>query len=284
MKSREEIAQSLREVKNLPTLPDTAMKVLRMSEDPDVSPKSLADTVERDPAIATRMLKLVNSPYFGVRGTVTSIHQALVFLGVSNLRNLVLATSAADLFNQQGVIGSFARRDLWVHSMSTALAARELARRLRAGDPEVAFTAGLIHDVGKVVLDKFFHPDFERIIILMDKHHSSMLDAESAVMGMDHAEIGYYLTQRWSLPEVLQDAVGYHHSPRHATKDQRLAALIGYADQVVRNLKLGNGGGEAPELSDEFEAVLPLGDKTIESLATELSEVIPEQLGALSNW
>ena len=90
--------------------------------------------------------------------------------------------------------------------------------------------------------------------------------------------------RRWSLPDVLQDAVGFHHSPRHATKDQRLAALIGYADQVVRNLKLGNGGGEPPALNEEFEVVLPLGEFSIEQLSEDLSKVIPEQLGALSNW
>ena len=123
MKSREEISQVLREIKTLPTLPDVAARVMQLSEDPEVSPKAVAEAVERDPAIATRLLKLVNSPYFGVRGTITSIQQALVFLGVSNLRNLVLSSSVMDLFNQDGEVGSFERRGLWVHSRATALAA-----------------------------------------------------------------------------------------------------------------------------------------------------------------
>ncbi len=283
MKSREEISQTLRDIKNLPTLPDVAARVMRLSEDPDVSPKQMADTVETDPAIATRLLKLVNSPYFGIRGTVNSIPQALVFLGVSNLRNLVLSTCVMDLFGQDGQVGSFVRRDLWVHSMATAVAARELSRTMRVTDPEIAFTAGLIHDVGKVVLDQFFHDDFIKIVKLMDEHNAVMIDSEIAILGIDHAEIGHYLTQRWSLPEVLQDAVGYHHSPRDAQKNQKLPALIGYADQVVRILKIGNGGGELPILDAEFEAVLPLPDGGLDKLCEDLGEQLAVQVESISS-
>lgn len=281
MKSREEIAEILHGIKNLPTLPDVATRVLRLSEDPDVSQKEIADAVERDPAIATRLLKLVNSPYFGIRGTVTSIQQSLVFLGVSNLRNLVLSTSVMDLFSQEGEVGSYARRGLWVHSMATALAAREMSRKMRVSDAEVAFTAGLIHDVGKVVFDKYFHDDFKRVIELMDAHNAAMVDAESAVLGMNHAEVGLYLAHMWSLPEVLVDAVGCHHAPRSARKDPQLAALIGYADHVVRMLQLGNGGGEMPELGDQFQAVLPLPEGALEQMCEEFSESLEEQVDSL---
>jgi len=282
MRSREEISQVLREIKTLPTLPDVATKVMQLSEDPEVSPRAIAETVERDPAIATRMLKLVNSPYFGVRGTITSIQQALVFLGVSNLRNLVLSSSVMDLFSQDGEVGSFDRRGLWVHSIATALAARALSHRMRVGDPEIAFTAGLIHDVGKVVIDKHFHADFARIVELMDAHHAAMIDAETAVFGLDHAEVGHYLTQRWALPEVLQEAVGFHHTPRGATQHANIAALIGYADHVVRQLKLGNGGGETPQLDGEFEAVLPLPDGALDKLCEELADPLAEQVDSLA--
>lgn len=281
MKSREEIANVLREIKNLPTLPDVATKVIELSDDPDVSPKAIADAVERDPAIATRLLKLVNSPYFGIRGTVSSINQSLVFLGVSNLRNLVLSTCVMDLFNQEGEVGTYDRRGLWVHSMATAIAARELSKRMRVVDPEVAFTAGLIHDVGKVVLDKFFPNDFKRIVELMDAHHAAMIDAEAAVMGLTHADVGLHLAHNWSLPEILRDAIGCHHAPRSARKSPELAALIGYADRIVRELRLGNGGGESPDLDSQFDSVLPLPDGALDRLCEELSESLEEQVNAL---
>lgn len=283
MKTREEIAAILREVKNLPTLPDVAARVLELSEDPDVSPRTLADTVERDPAIATRLLKLVNSPYFGIRGTVVSIHQALVFLGVSNLRNLVLSTCVMDLFSKDGEVGSFSRSDLWLHSLATAITARELAKATRTGDPEVAFTAGLIHDVGKVVIDRYFHEEFTRIVQLMDTHHTVMVDAEIAVIGMDHAEVGYFLTQHWSLPTVLQEAVGFHHSPRRAAQHQKLAALIGYADHVVRELKQGNGGGQTPILDEEFASALPLEDGMLDAFRVDHGEKLIEHIEALTH-
>lgn len=278
MKSREEIAKVLQEIKNLPTLPEVATKVIQLSDDPDVSPRDLAELVERDPSIATRLLKLINSPYFGIRGTVTSVQQALVFLGVSNLRNLVLSSSVMDLFDTNGSVGSFSRRGLWEHSMAVGICARELAKRTHSCDPETAFTAGLIHDVGKVVLDRYFHSEFTRIVELMDQHGSSMIDAEVAVLGMDHCDVGLYLTQRWSLPKILQEAVGCHHHPRGAREHGTLAALTGYADSVVRQLDIGDGGGAAPELDDEFEAILPMSARDLAAFAEQLADSLQEQV------
>ncbi|MCL4304989.1 HDOD domain-containing protein [bacterium] len=280
MKTREDILKTLRDIRSLPTLPDSATRVLALADDPDSSHRSLADAVDSDPSIATRLLKLVNSPYFGIRGTVTSIQQALVFLGVSNLRNLVLSSSAMDLFSKDGEVGSFSRKDLWLHSLATAIAARELAKATRAADPEVAFTAGLIHDVGKVVIDRYFHDDFKRIIALMDTYHVPMLDAEAAVIGIDHSEVGRFLTERWSLPKVLQDSVGCHHEPRRATSDSKLAALIGYADHVARKLRLGQGGGEDPVLNDDYSAIVHLSSEDIDNFCLKTEDRIIEQIEA----
>jgi putative nucleotidyltransferase with HDIG domain len=282
MKSREEVLLTLRDLKSLPTLPDVAAKVLELSNNPDVSPKEIADTVERDPAIATRLLKLVNSPYYGIRGTMTSVHQSVTFLGVSNLRNLVLSTSVMDLFDQEVTVGSFSIKELWVHSLATACAARELCRIVRVGDPEVAFSAGLIHDIGKIVMDQYLHEDFQRIITLMDKHKASMVDAETAVLGVDHAEIGNILALRWALPEVLQETIGFHHAPAGAPTYKKIAALVGYADQVVRTLKLGNGGGVSPALCDDFGDVLPLEGGMLESFIDEMSDTLHQQVESLT--
>lgn len=116
----------------------------------------------------------------------------------------------------------------------------------------------------------------------MDKHNASMLDAETAVLGVDHAEIGNILALRWALPEVLQETIGYHHAPASAPTHKKVAALIGYADQVVRMLKLGNGGGESPLLCGDFEVVLPLEEGRLEEFADDVSETLHEQVDALS--
>ncbi|MCB1059357.1 MAG: HDOD domain-containing protein [Calditrichaeota bacterium] len=281
MKSREEVLQTLRDLKTLPSLPEVAAKVLELSNDSEVSPKSISDTVEKDPAIATRLLKLVNSPYYGIRGTMTSVQQSVIFLGVSNLRNLVLSTSVLDLFDQEVRVGSFSIKELWVHSLATACAARELCKELRLADPEVAFSAGLIHDIGKIVMDQHMHEDFQRVVSLMDRHNASMLDAETAVLGVDHAEIGYFLASRWSLPEVLQETIGFHHAPARATNHKQIAALVGYADHVVRTLKLGNGGGESPALAADFSVVLPLEDGKLEEFTENIEESLREQVQSL---
>jgi putative nucleotidyltransferase with HDIG domain len=281
MKTREQIAEILRDIKSLPTLPDVATQVLEMTENPDVSPRDLTDLVECDPAIATRLLRLVNSPFFGVRGTVTSVQQALVFVGVSNLRNLVLSTAVMELFDDNGSVGSFNRKDLWLHSVATAITARTLAKDLRLMDPEIAFTAGLIHDVGKVVIDRHFHDDFVRIIELLDAHQATMADVETAVLGLDHSEIGLFLAERWNLPEALREAVGFHHDPCHAPTQAQLAALVALADHLARELRVGTGGGMDPKISDDIFAAAKISAEDYEEVKTKLEETIEGQVGEL---
>jgi putative nucleotidyltransferase with HDIG domain len=281
MKDREQVASILREIKTLPTLPDVATRVLEMTQNPDVSPRELTEMVESDPAIATRLLKLVNSPFFGVRGTVTSVQQALIFVGVSNLRNLVLSTAVMDLFDTEGSVGSFNRKELWEHSIATAIAARFIARETRLLDPDIAFTAGLIHDVGKVVIDRHFREDFERIIQLVDSHKATMCDAETAVLGLDHSEVGLFLAERWNLPEPLREAIGYHHDPRRAPSQQQLAALINLADIMARKLKAGSGGGVDPKLTPDALQSAKMESDQFDELQVMLEDVLQTQLNEM---
>ncbi len=283
MKTREQVVEILREIKNLPTLPAVATRVMSMTEDPNCSQQELAQVVEQDPAIATRMLKLVNSPFYGIRGTVDNVKQALIFVGMSNVRNLVLSTSVMELFDDNGKVGSFNRKDLWLHSMSTAIAARTTAQVSRVVDPEVAFTAGLIHDVGKLIIDRYFHEDFERVIELVDAHKATMRDAENAVLGLNHSEIGAHLAQRWGLPAVLHDAIGFHHDPENAQTNKQLAALIGFSDVLARDLEVGTGGGETPKLTEHHLQLSGMSVDNLKELRGHLADDIEERVSQMAS-
>ncbi|MDD5088262.1 MAG: HDOD domain-containing protein, partial [bacterium] len=130
MNQREKVALALRDVKTLPTLPDVAVRLLESSDDPNVSMQTVSGIVEGDISLATRVLKLVNSSYFGIRHEVTGVHQAVMIIGMTNLRHLVLSSAVLDLFDREGVVGDFDRNEFWKHSVAVAVAARTLAQRL----------------------------------------------------------------------------------------------------------------------------------------------------------
>jgi putative nucleotidyltransferase with HDIG domain len=282
MKSREEVASVLRDIKSLPTLPVVTMKILQMSEDPNISLASVGEIVEKDPVIATRLLKLVNSPFYGVRREVTSIHQTLLILGFSSVKNLVLSSSVTDLFVSSDNAKGVNRRELWKHSIATAIAARTIAKRRRLADPEVAFTSGLIHDVGKVVIDSHFHEESEGIIQEMELTGEPMYVVESALLGVSHAEVGSYLAGRWNLPDILRSAVGFHHNPTEDSDGQSIASLIAVADKMARELGVGGGGGADPVIEEDVLSLCKLDLSLYEAIRDELNEEIHDQVGMLA--
>jgi putative nucleotidyltransferase with HDIG domain len=270
--NREEILNILRNIRNLPTLPDVVMEILRLCESPNSTTREIAKLVEKDPVLTTKVLKLVNSSYFGLSRELFSVNQALVLIGYNNLKNLILSASMLQVFSQDSQVGAFSRKALWKHSIGVAIAARFLANRYGAGDPEQAFVAGLIHDVGKVIIDWFFHSHFVQIIDLIDREQCWIRDAEQRVMQVTHEEVGSYLAARWNLPNILGDGIAYHHQPSKSREHAETASLVQLADILVRSLDVGYGGdNNVPELDEQVPEILSMNE-TPEGVLSELSE------------
>jgi len=282
MNQREKVALALRDVKTLPTLPDVAMRLLETSDDPNVSMQTISGIVEGDMSLASRVLKLVNSSYFGIRHEVTSVRQAVMIIGMTNLRHLVLSSAVLDLFDREGAVGDFDRGEFWKHSIAVAVATRALAQRLRTADSEVAFTAGLLHDMGKVVVDRYLHADFAKIVAAMSRDHQPMTDAEIEVLGVNHAEIGQHLAARWSLPEILRESVGYHHAPQDAPTHGTLAAVVSVADAMARRLGVGRGGGADHVVDEATLNLCGLDPQKLEAITSELGDVLETQVSEVT--
>lgn len=280
MNVRERVAHVLRDVRNLPTLPDVAVQLLDMGENPSASMREMALLMERDVALAARVLRLVNSPFFGMQREVTSIQQALMILGTENLRNLVLSGAMLDLFDREGAVGSFHRGEFWKHCIAVGTVSRIIALRKRAMNPQIAFTAGLIHDMGKLVIDRHLHPEFRQVMAIVDGESVIMLNAEERILGVSHAEIGQYLAARWNLPDVLREAVGFHHSPVQAGIAADMAAAVGVADYLARVLKVGAGGGPDPELPAAHLPLCGMDHEELHDIRTELAETLDEQISS----
>ncbi|MCX6600604.1 MAG: HDOD domain-containing protein [bacterium] len=282
MNSREKIAHALRNIRSLPTLPDVAVRLLEMGESPTASMRDLARWIEKDTALAARVLKLVNSSFFGVAREVSSVRHALMILGMAHLRNLVLSSAVSNLFDREGQVGGFSRREFWKHCVAVAGAARTIAALRGIMDPETAFTAGLIHDIGKLVMDRYLHEDFVKVVARLEDPDLTMTAAEIEVLGVHHGEIGHHLVAYWNLPEVLCMAVGFHHEPEMAPQHSSAAALVGLADALVRQLRIGSGGGADHPLSEHALALCGLSLPQFEDMQRDLEEELEEQVDVLA--
>ena len=236
--ARENLSQHLREVMarhKIPSPPLVVTRVLRMLKDPDFGVRQLSRVISDDPSLASRTLALSRSPRYGLRRPPQTVHEAILVLGLQTLRNVVLATAAQSFLARNSKIA----RKLWSHSLAAALAARMLARRSGFADSELAFLAGLLHDVGEMVL---LHGDprgFEQIIEDVQLDKVSLVDKEKEVYAFDHASIGVALLEFWNIDAQISDAVLRHHERDGKPEAQSLKTILRMADHLCHRADLG---------------------------------------------
>lgn len=224
----------------LPTLPAVFDGLLRMLDDPSTSTRRLSQALSRDQVLTARLLKTANSAFYGFPQKVSTTSLALIVLGLDATRDVVLATSVMETFRKTRQDGRFDMVKFWDHSLAVGVAARELARKLRWESPGEVFTAGLLHDIGQVVLHEH-HPDlFQQVAHRVKTEHLDILAVELDVLGATHPQVGGWLCRHWNLPSSLCDAVEFHHDPGACKGDnQPLAALVALADNFAHQTDTG---------------------------------------------
>lgn len=213
-------------VKSIPTLPTVLTELSRRMEDPKTSSDDLAQVILQDQAISSKVLKLVNSPFYGYSGRITTINQGIVILGFNAIKNLVLSTSVIEAFKGAQSSESFRADLLWVHSAAVAGAAKLLAERSGGADPEEAFVAGLLHDIGKMLL-WLSEPKLLTGCIAASKAHRIPLgDVERKVLGFGDNELAAVLAEKWKFPVSLKEALHWRLHPEYAGVHTPLASCI----------------------------------------------------------
>jgi putative nucleotidyltransferase with HDIG domain len=237
---REEILSA---VDTVPALPAAALKVLDLLKDPDVSVTDLRRTMEMDPGLTSNILRLANSVYFGGRGQIDNVGAAFVRLGMRRVAQVVIMTALAPTAKKAMRGYDLPAGDFLRHSLMVGLGAEELSRALELTPPAHTFTAGLVHDIGKIVLSTYVEVDAAPIIKLAFDEEMPFHQAEREVLGVDHQEVGAALLNSWNLPDALVSAVRFHHEPDLLPEgDEALVCgLVHVADQLARMSGIGAG-------------------------------------------
>jgi putative nucleotidyltransferase with HDIG domain len=274
-----QVTEILDDIEGLPTLPVVAQQILKLISMPRSNMNQIAAVIARDQAISARVVRLVNSAFFGLSKRISSIQHAIVILGLNTVKNLVLGVSVVKAFEEDNS-SIFDRDRFWLHTFSTAQCAKLLAAELKIRDTEDFFIGGLLHDIGILVLDQFFHEEFVRILDRSLQEGNSFLSAEQQVLGTSHGDIGAYLGAKWKLPQFLLDTMAYHDRPGQipTDHDNPVPRVVHAADVLTRNSEIGRFLPRYNDGDDNPADVLGIPDGRLDEITNEVSSEARELL------
>ncbi len=280
------VEKAIASIGDLATLPEVTIKIIEIVEDPKSTARDLHEVIKNDPALSVKVLKVVNSAFYGLPGQVASVDRAIILLGLSAVKNIAIAASIARLFKGSRISEHFSASDLWRHSVAVAVVARTLARL--APHPAMAdeiFVAGLIHDLGTLIERQAYPDQFSEVIDTCLENGSNFLACEREIIGADHQAFGVALTTKWKFPRHLRAAVGFHHNPESLSPELRnMAGLIQIADVMVCEEQIGfylTAHGET--VTDEMLTSLQLTREQLEEARSSLPELMGEAEATLSS-
>ncbi|UCF93854.1 MAG: HDOD domain-containing protein [Desulfobacterales bacterium] len=268
---RPDLSKMMVGVQDLPTLPRTVLKITELVNDPKSSARDLARIITDDQVLTARLLKLVNSSFYGFPQRIATVTGAIVLLGFDAIRNLLLTTSVFDLFAHKYKKARLNQEKFWDHSLGCAVGSKVIGNHIRQDKVEELFVSGLLHDIGKIVAMMYLPEEFARVMALVTEQNILMTAAEEAVLGYTHAEIGQALAERWNLPPKLAHVIAHHHHPRAAGRFTLEAAVVHLADIFCRALNLGCGGdAKIPPLDKDAWEILRIKTSAIEPMMAEI--------------
>ncbi len=272
------LEQLVEAVNDLPALPHVVVQVMKLSEDPDSTAQDINNVLTQDQSMTARVLRLANSAFYGFPRRISTVTDAVVLLGFRTIRSIVLAASVSEILNQE--IGGYALEpgELWRHSQSSAIAARIIAKRIKYPAVDVAYTAALLHDIGKVILNSYMKEAYYEVVEKVENTNIPFNEAEMAVMGYDHAQAGARVAEKWNLPPELVEAIMLHHEPEKATINKKLTAIVHVADIISVTMGIGVGvDGMLYSISSEAMELLGISEIDIESIISEMADVVSDQ-------
>lgn len=263
----------LDDITTLPTLPTIMINAINIAFDPNSHVDDLYKLLRNDPAITAQILRVVNSSYYGTSRTIESLKTALVILGMDEVVSIVTAVSMADTLQELQYAEAFDLREFWIHSVMVGEIAHAMMQHVRMPRDAEMFTAGLLHDIGSILLATHFPEDYTQVRNKAIEDQKPIHFIEQEVLGFDHARIGEYLATRWNLPDNLVHAIRYHHEPDQAENPAIEVAMVHLADRFAH---IGNVG--AREWHRDAELASDPAWNTVKRLWDEVGEISIDEL------
>jgi HD-like signal output (HDOD) protein len=273
-----ELQQLLSRMTDIGSLPQITARIVDLVEDHEATAHDMHAVIQRDPALAARILRVVNSAFYGLPSQVGSLDRAILLLGLSAIKNIALGASLARMFSVQALSDQFTARDLWRHSISVAVAAHELAVTTKCVRPDEAFVAGLVHDIGLLAIQQLLPKQLRTVVEQASAAPVVFCVLEQAVVGADHQAFGNALAVKWRFPPNLRHTIAYHHEPLNLQPEfRRLAAVIYVADTLCGTRRLGFWlTTKMQEVTDSLLALVQITREQLDALGNELDQRIAD--------
>ena len=281
-----EVQSAIAEISHIATLPEVTVKIIRLVEDPDATAQDLNKVITYDPALGARILKVVNSVFYGLPGQIGSINRAIILLGLNAIKNIAIAASLTKLFRGGKISDQFNARDLWTHSIGVATTTHLLSDTIDLGLPDEAFLAGLIHDLGIMVEFQVRRQKFAQVIEKLNASpRTSFRELETEIVGANHEQFGSGLCRRWQFPACFADVTGFHHHPLDLVAANRtLPSLVHMADVLSARMNIGfTRTVETDEFSPELMDQLKITESQIQQVTEMVPKTIKEASAMLSH-
>lgn len=271
-----ELQKAVAKVTEINSLPEITTRIVQVVEDPRATARDMHDIVRTDPALAAKILKVVNSAFYGLPAQIASLDRAILMLGLSAVKNIALAASLSRMFRAEALCDQFAARDLWRHCVAVGVCARELAKISKSPHVDETFVAGLVHDMGLIVSQQLFPTKLREVAETCFHTPQSFCTVEERILHADHQALGGALAGRWKFPPGLRYAIAYHHDPSMLQPEfQRVATTVFAADTLCCQNRYGFWlTAQLQQLTDETLALVEMTSTQL----TEVLEALPERV------
>lgn len=265
-------------VEDIKVLPEIINRIIEITDDPDSTVHDMEKVILKDQVLTTKILRLANSAYYGYARKISTISQATVLLGFQAIKGIALASTVRTYLTNELKGYSLEKNELWSQSQTCAIISRYIAKTIKYPNPEEAYIAGLLRDIGKTILNQHMEKEYREVLGKIESDKISFLDAEKEVLGFGHAEIGEKVGEKWSLPKDLVEAIGYHHTPELATVNPLLVSIVHIADAITMMMGVGIGlDGLSYNLSPMAIQTLNLDELQFQDIISQVTDLIKDE-------
>lgn len=265
-------------VDDMKALPEIINKLIALTDDPDSTVQDMEKVILQDQVLTTKILRLANSAYYGYARKISTVSQATILLGFQAIKGIALASTVRTYLMDELRGYSLDKNELWSQSQTCAIISRFIAKSIKYSNPEEAYIAGLLRDIGKTVLNQHMEKEYMEVLSKMEENKISFLDAEKEVLGFGHTEIGEKIAEKWDFPKALVEAICYHHTPELANINPLLVSIVHVADAITMMMGIGLGlDGLSYSLSSVAIDNLSLDETQFQTIISQVADLVIDE-------